>query len=193
VWLKTGDLIYRQIYRFWLNIFAMGFGIGVVTGIVLSFEFGHGRRGVRPSCAAQHRRIGPDDASSPTEREGGSAMNVERYRQRLLAEEQRLSDRVERALADVRAPGDGAAHDSGDDSVIDELKDDQLTAAGRERAGLGEVRDALNRIVNGTFGTCVVDGGPIEAERLEALPWTPYCLRHQQSRESTQPQRRPTL
>ncbi len=40
LWLKTGDAVYRQIYRFWLNIFAMTFAIGVVTGIVLSFEFG---------------------------------------------------------------------------------------------------------------------------------------------------------
>jgi cytochrome bd ubiquinol oxidase subunit I len=39
-WLKTGDLVYRQIYRFWLNIFAMSFAIGVVTGIVMSFQFG---------------------------------------------------------------------------------------------------------------------------------------------------------
>ncbi|MDB4888503.1 MAG: cytochrome ubiquinol oxidase subunit [Gemmatimonadetes bacterium] len=40
LWLRTGDPIYRQIYRFYLNIFAMSFAIGVVTGIVLSFEFG---------------------------------------------------------------------------------------------------------------------------------------------------------
>jgi hypothetical protein len=40
LWLKTGDLVYRQIYRFWLNIFAMSFAIGVVTGVVMSFEFG---------------------------------------------------------------------------------------------------------------------------------------------------------
>jgi cytochrome d ubiquinol oxidase subunit I len=40
MWLKTGDAVYRQIYRFWLNIFAMSFAIGVVTGIVLSFQFG---------------------------------------------------------------------------------------------------------------------------------------------------------
>jgi cytochrome d ubiquinol oxidase subunit I len=38
--LRTGDLVYRQIYRFWLNIFAMSFAIGVVTGVVMSFEFG---------------------------------------------------------------------------------------------------------------------------------------------------------
>jgi len=42
LWLKTKAPIYLQIYRFWLGIFAMSFGVGVVTGIVLSFEFGLG-------------------------------------------------------------------------------------------------------------------------------------------------------
>src|SRR5882757_1778253 len=42
LWLKTKDPVFLQVYRFWLSIFAMGFGIGVVTGIVLSFEFGLG-------------------------------------------------------------------------------------------------------------------------------------------------------
>jgi len=42
LWLKTKDPLYMQIYRFWLSIFAMAFGVGVVTGIVLSFEFGLG-------------------------------------------------------------------------------------------------------------------------------------------------------
>jgi cytochrome bd ubiquinol oxidase subunit I len=42
MWLWTKDELYMQIYRFWLTIFAMAFGVGVVTGIVLSFEFGLG-------------------------------------------------------------------------------------------------------------------------------------------------------
>jgi cytochrome d ubiquinol oxidase subunit I len=42
LWLRTKDEVYLQIYKFWLNIFAMSFGVGVVTGIVLSFEFGLG-------------------------------------------------------------------------------------------------------------------------------------------------------
>jgi cytochrome bd-type quinol oxidase subunit 1 len=42
LWLKTKDAVYLQIHKFWLNIFAMAFGVGVVTGIVLSFEFGLG-------------------------------------------------------------------------------------------------------------------------------------------------------
>jgi cytochrome d ubiquinol oxidase subunit I len=40
MWLKTRDELYLRIYRFWVVIFAMGFGVGVVTGIVLSFQFG---------------------------------------------------------------------------------------------------------------------------------------------------------
>jgi len=42
LWLRTKEPVYLEIYKFWLSIFAMGFGIGVVTGIVLSFEFGLG-------------------------------------------------------------------------------------------------------------------------------------------------------
>ena len=42
LWLATKDGLYLQIYRFWLGIFAMTFAVGVVTGIVLSFEFGLG-------------------------------------------------------------------------------------------------------------------------------------------------------
>lgn len=40
LWLKTRNELYLRIYKFWVQIFAMGFGVGVVTGIVLSFQFG---------------------------------------------------------------------------------------------------------------------------------------------------------
>lgn len=39
-WLKTKDSFWRDIYFFWLKIFAVSFGMGVVTGIVMSFQFG---------------------------------------------------------------------------------------------------------------------------------------------------------
>ncbi len=44
--------------------------------------------------------------------------------------------------------------------------------------------DALGRVADGSFGTCIVDGGPIEEQRLEAAPWTPYCLKHAQRLEA---------
>ena len=39
-YLRTHDNAFMQLFRFWLKIFALGFGVGVVSGIVLSFEFG---------------------------------------------------------------------------------------------------------------------------------------------------------
>src|SRR5689334_2803497 len=40
LYLKTGNKMYEQITRFWIKIFALIFGIGVATGIVMEFEFG---------------------------------------------------------------------------------------------------------------------------------------------------------
>lgn len=39
-WLKTGNEIYKQIYRLWVKIFAVCFGMGVVSGVVMSYQFG---------------------------------------------------------------------------------------------------------------------------------------------------------
>lgn len=39
-WMRTHNPVYLQIYRFWKRIFAVGFGLGVVAGTVLTFEFG---------------------------------------------------------------------------------------------------------------------------------------------------------
>ncbi|WP_238297344.1 cytochrome ubiquinol oxidase subunit I, partial [Methylobacterium soli] len=39
-WLWTGDPMYRNLYRFWVKIFAVSFGLGVVSGIVMSYQLG---------------------------------------------------------------------------------------------------------------------------------------------------------
>jgi cytochrome d ubiquinol oxidase subunit I len=39
-WLRTGDGMYRALYRFWVKIFAVSFGLGVVSGIVMSYQLG---------------------------------------------------------------------------------------------------------------------------------------------------------
>lgn len=40
LWLKTNQEKYLQLYKYWLKIFAISFGMGVVSGIVLSYQFG---------------------------------------------------------------------------------------------------------------------------------------------------------
>ena len=38
--LKTGRDVYRVVFEFWLKIFGVAFGLGVVSGIVMAFQFG---------------------------------------------------------------------------------------------------------------------------------------------------------
>ena len=40
LYLRTGNRIYEMAVRFWIRIFALIFGIGVATGIIMEFEFG---------------------------------------------------------------------------------------------------------------------------------------------------------
>lgn len=40
LWLKTGNPVYYQACRFWGKVFALSFGMGVATGVVMAFEFG---------------------------------------------------------------------------------------------------------------------------------------------------------
>jgi cytochrome d ubiquinol oxidase subunit I len=39
-WLRTGNVLYRNLFRFWVKVFAVSFGLGVVSGIVMSYQFG---------------------------------------------------------------------------------------------------------------------------------------------------------
>ena len=39
-WLATNDERFRDLYRFWVKIFAVAFGMGVVSGVVMAYQFG---------------------------------------------------------------------------------------------------------------------------------------------------------
>src|ERR1700693_6383206 len=38
--LRTGNPVYRVVFEFWLKIFGVAFGLGVVSGVVMAFQFG---------------------------------------------------------------------------------------------------------------------------------------------------------
>ena len=40
LWLKTGKPLYLDLFKYWLKIFAIAFAMGVVSGIVMSYQFG---------------------------------------------------------------------------------------------------------------------------------------------------------
>lgn len=40
LWLKTKEPSYLSLYQFWIKIFAVNFGMGVVSGLVMAYQFG---------------------------------------------------------------------------------------------------------------------------------------------------------
>ncbi len=56
----------------------------------------------------------------------------------------------------------------------------------RESNLLRNVRAALRRIDEGTFGVCVHCEEDINPKRLNAVPWTPYCIRCQEIADRNQ-------
>jgi DnaK suppressor protein len=117
-------------------------------------------------------------------------VNIEHFRQRLIDLERQLVVKLGREAETAREPTDDRS-DPADVSRADELKDQTLAAADSDTAQLAAVRAALSRIDEGTFGRCLVDGGPIEEKRLEAVPWASYCIKHQSEMEGAV--RTPTL
>jgi cytochrome d ubiquinol oxidase subunit I len=52
LWLKTSNSLYLDLFKYWLKIFAVVFGMGVVSGIVMSYQFG-------TNWSAYSNRAGP--------------------------------------------------------------------------------------------------------------------------------------
>jgi RNA polymerase-binding transcription factor DksA len=72
-------------------------------------------------------------------------------------------------------------HDPEGSTIAFELS--QATALlEQSRAGLEQIEAALERISDGSFGFCVVCGAAIPEGRLEARPWTPFCIEHASGR-----------
>jgi RNA polymerase-binding transcription factor DksA len=151
--------------------------------------------GASGSCAADSYNGRRDARRVAGHRLQGSLehiMDVERYRARLLNLEKDLVNRRERAIGNAQGQLADSPRDSADAAVADHEESTDLAEAERDNTLLIQVRDALRRITDGTFGLCVVDSRPIEENRLEASPWTPYCLEHATALERSENRRMPT-
>jgi RNA polymerase-binding transcription factor len=62
-------------------------------------------------------------------------------------------------------------------------RDFAMGTINRESTRLREIRAALQRIHNGSFGICVNCEEEISAKRLVAVPWTPLCISCQETED----------
>ncbi|GAA3403985.1 TraR/DksA C4-type zinc finger protein [Paenibacillus hodogayensis] len=101
--------------------------------------------------------------------------------------EQRLADNGHYGLSDSLGSGTGelSAYDNHPADLGSELfeRGKDIALNEHDEHHLIDINDALERIREGTYGTCVVCSSPIPFERLEAMPTTEYCFEHVPDRE----------
>ena len=81
------------------------------------------------------------------------------------------------------APAEIDAHDFADTGADAQEEEREQYLDANTRSLLTEVRAALKRIDDGTYGLCAVDGEPIPEKRLEAIPWAARCMKHEEELE----------
>jgi DnaK suppressor protein len=110
-------------------------------------------------------------------------MNTDQFKKRLLDKERELLSNIERLEGEARASGEAEVRDPSDDATADQDTSESLEEETMASQELMEVQDALRRIEAGTYGKCIACGRQIPAARLEAIPWTPYCLEDQEKQD----------
>jgi DnaK suppressor protein len=94
-------------------------------------------------------------------------------------------ERKEAELVQVLRNRDGIAIEKSADQM-DEIQDASerdlaIRNVDRESVLLRDVKAALRRIYDGSFGTCIECGWAISPKRLAAVPWAPRCIRCQEA------------
>ena len=104
------------------------------------------------------------------------SVNTEEIRNRLIARRDELRAREVRVNSGLKQQPDLSTSDFGDVSTESE-RNGILTALSRTTdAELKRIDDALQRLGEGRYSTCVVCGEEIEPQRLAAVPYTDRCI-----------------
>lgn len=98
------------------------------------------------------------------------------YEEALRKKQQELIDSYERDKAAGNAQPDDGIQDLADKAASAYSKELNFSLSDGERNSLKLIDEAFTRMREGTFGTCINCGNTIGEKRLQAIPWTSYCI-----------------
>lgn len=99
----------------------------------------------------------------------------EQLKERLLQEQTRLLEQVSR-LGENEYRGSGYGNHIADDATETYEQAKGISLKRNEAVLLEQVKHALRKFDQGTYGICESCGAPIDRARLKALPYALYCL-----------------
>jgi DnaK suppressor protein len=97
----------------------------------------------------------------------------QRYQDQLLELRDRLNEAIARMSETVRTDARPAGEH---DQHVSESSETELVLELDEETLRRQTVEALQRIDEGTFGKCQSCGGPVDENRLDAAPYTPFCI-----------------
>jgi DnaK suppressor protein len=113
-----------------------------------------------------------------------SPEDLQKFREKLLAQKALLERTMQSAVKEGRQTTPDDLQDAADQAVQSYQKELIFLQGSKGHSQLSEVRSALDRLEDGTFGECLQCGNVIGEKRLEAVPWTPHCIACQEKIEA---------
>jgi len=109
--------------------------------------------------------------------------DLKKVQAKLRNQLQELQHRLSLVVKQGRQSGTEDTQDVADQAVASYEKEILFTRGTHENAQLRRIQQALARVEEGIYGVCQRCEAEIGAKRLEALPWTAYCLACQEKLE----------
>jgi len=104
------------------------------------------------------------------------AKQLRKFKTLLQSRREELRRSVRETQDEGRIAQEAYGPDEGDRASRSHEKELLFHRNTQVRALLKAIESALARINDGTFGECINCGQEINVKRLEALPWTRYCI-----------------
>ncbi|MEN6561648.1 MAG: TraR/DksA family transcriptional regulator [Acidobacteriota bacterium] len=105
------------------------------------------------------------------------------FRAKLRARKESITRKLTDTISESKEMESNVAQDLVDKAETSYTKEFLLSLSDGDREQLLLIDEALKRLDHGDFGICQVCGKDIGMKRLEAIPWTPYCIDDQEKAE----------
>ncbi len=105
------------------------------------------------------------------------------FRKLLADKKETITRKLSEAITESKEMESNVAQDLVDKAETSYTKEFLLSLTDGEREQLLLIDEALKRLDHGEFGVCQLCHKEIGGKRLEAIPWTPYCIDCQEKAE----------
>lgn len=110
-------------------------------------------------------------------------LDIRQLRKKLELQREEIRQSLRHLDQETRSIDADSAQDPADLCVSSVSKETLFEQSSKRRTNLRLIEAALRRMDEGSFGECAGCGNDIPPRRLQALPWTQFCIRCQEAIE----------